>query len=152
MCHSDCFVWTDGTPNDFATMWRPTEPDDGLGEGDIDCDDVVAGRRPPCSDDNAAMRAATISLLTPNGQTCAQVARDCPIAETNCGTLGGTGYEPMVCYNFLTTGNEPCSCSCPPMSEDCTALIGTLSGPVRQRSCNSPSKSRNQQSERLKVD
>ena len=27
-CHSDCFVWTDGTPNDFLTSWRPTEPDD----------------------------------------------------------------------------------------------------------------------------
>ena len=129
MCHGDCFVWTDGTPNDFATMWRPTEPDDGLGEGDIDCDDVVAGRRPPCRDDSAAMQAATISLITPHGQTCAQVARDCPVAETSCGTLGGTNYEPMVCYNFITTGNEPCSCSCPPVSEDCTALTGTLSGP-----------------------
>ena len=114
-------------------MWRPTEPDDGLGSGDLDCDDVVAGRRPPCSDDDAAMQAATISLITPQGQTCAQVARDCPVAETSCGTLGGTGYIPMVCYNFLNTGNEPCSCSCPPASEDCTALTGTLSGPVRQR-------------------
>ena len=93
-------------------MWRPSEPDDGLGEGEATCDDVLKGgswgppQRPPCSDDDAAMQAATISLITPNGQTCAQVARDCPVAETSCGTLGGTGYIPMVCYNFLNTGNR----------------------------------------------
>ena len=132
LCHGDCFVWTDGTPNDFATMWRPSDPDDGLGTES--CDDVLAGRRPPCTDDDEAMQAAsTHPIFYPQGQTCASVARECPVAEITCGTLGGPGwppaYAPLLCSQFIGSGNAMCSCSCPPATEDCTALTEILSAP-----------------------
>ena len=53
-CHSSCFVWTDGTPNDFLTSWRPTEPDDGHGPGECA---PKPGTPTPCHDDDAALWA-----------------------------------------------------------------------------------------------
>ena len=56
-CHSSCFVWTDGTPNDFLTSWRPTEPDDGYGPDE--CPVEVGGDR-PCHDDDTALHQLLI--------------------------------------------------------------------------------------------
>ena len=116
-CHNDCFVWTDGTPNDYMTAWRPTEPDDGHGPGECSPE---PGTPTPCHDDDTALRDLGVVGFTcaywmgtpPGGNLGRDHGVDCPVPDgsrplqsdgtmSNCGALAGIANNPTTRHGVV---------------------------------------------------